>query len=183
MFDKQVINLLKKHNLTSRILLAPRDSDLTLIYPNQDKSNNTNNTNIVISFLKFNHEKSFIQLWNHSDSYWMPTNFKNINALFDSIEKQNGGNMVFSIETKILIEALYSNFGIKNNALNKDHRYWVVLNQGHHVAKKTNILLLAWFLYLFKYKKSAVVWDTQGRGDNSISRSWLKTGRPDVKSV
>lgn len=35
MFDKQVINLLKKHNLTSRILLAPRDSDLTLIYPNQ----------------------------------------------------------------------------------------------------------------------------------------------------
>lgn len=60
MFDKQVINLLKKHNLTSRILLSPRDSDLTLIYPNQDKSNNTNNTNIVISFLKFNHENQCV---------------------------------------------------------------------------------------------------------------------------
>lgn len=178
MFDKQVIKLLKKHNLTSRVLLAPRDSDLTLIYPNQDKSNNTK---IVISFLKFNPEKSYIQLWNHSDNYWMPTNYKNINALFDSIEKQNGGNMVFPIKTKNLIEALHNDFGIKNNTLHKKYRYWVVLNQGHHVAKKTNHLVLAWFMYQFKYKKSAVVWDTQGWVDNSISKPWLKTGHPTVE--
>ena len=59
-------------------------------------------------------------------------------------------------------------------------RYLVIPNSKTNSDSeiRTNSLLYAWIIYMFKNKKQAVVWDTAGWIDQSHYRPWLQCGYP-----
>jgi|GEM_PF-3223366 len=59
-------------------------------------------------------------------------------------------------------------------------RYLLVLNSksSSNSEIRTNSLFYAWILYMTKYRKQAMVWDTAGWIDQSEYRPWLQCGYP-----
>ncbi|AMW80474.1 hypothetical protein AMD27_16280 (plasmid) [Acinetobacter sp. TGL-Y2] len=59
-------------------------------------------------------------------------------------------------------------------------RYLIIPNfeMSSDLEIRTDSLFHAWILYMIKYKKQAVVWDTAGWIDQSHYRPWLQCGYP-----
>lgn len=168
--NKSIYDLIKSKGLTEKLLSAPQDANLSLIYPTKSVSN------LVISFIKFGGDSEQILLWNEVDAAWQPSVFDTLSGLIESIEQSNGGYEVFSAYVKDLRESLSVEVVCKQES-NKQ-RYWVVPNNANEDRFNTNNMFFAWLVYFIKLKKNAQVWDTAGWIDQSETRPWLQCGYP-----
>lgn len=171
--NKSISDLIKSKGLTEKILTAPQDANLTLIYPDNPTKNLSN---LVISFIKFVGDSKQILVWNEVDEVWQPSVFNTLSGLVESIEQSNGGYEVFSAYVKDLRESLSVEVVCRQKS-NKQ-RYWVVPNNVNENGFNTNSMFFAWLIYLMKFKKNAQVWDTAGWIDQSETRPWLQCGYP-----
>ena len=171
--NKSIYDLIKRKGLTERVLSAPLDTNLTLIYPDNPTKNVLN---LMIVFVKLNSDSKQILLWSENDAVWQPSVFDTTSCLIESIEQSNGGYEVFSAHLKELRESLSVELDCKK-AWSKQ-RYWLVPNNANEGGFSTNSLFFAWLTYLLKFKKNAQVWDTAGWIDQSETRPWLQCGYP-----